>query len=423
MPTPRSSLDRRQRDVHDRVVEHDHEQAERDRARASTTCGFRAAKRRAFTVGSRLVILVQRNVFAASPTLRADERRRLDADSRAASSSANVVAAARATSAVEGYAELHRVSIEEPERFWPALIEDLGPRVLAALGAGASTLARRRVGEVVRGRKAQHRVELRAPLGERRAGRAAAAVWLGEDGTRRELTFAELSRRGRRGSPRRCVELGVERRRSRRDLPADVARGRDRVARVRAPRRGAGADLLRLRARPRSRSDSGRCEARSLITARRLARAAGTLCRCGRSLDEARRATSPARRVAPARVDAPMRTAEIVAGTSRRGQLPGARGRLGASVPARRTRQARPASRRARCTSQGGFLVSIAREVAYQADVTPGDVIHFATDMGWIMGPWTVVGGRRARRDGRLRRRRAGLAGRPALAARSSRSA
>jgi acetyl-CoA synthetase len=42
---------------------------------------------------------------------------------------------------------------------------------------------------------------------------------------------------------------------------------------------------------------------------------------------------------------------------------------------------------------QGGFLVSIAREVAYQADAHPGDTILFSTDMGWIMGPWTVVGG------------------------------
>src|SRR3954469_9382221 len=41
---------------------------------------------------------------------------------------------------------------------------------------------------------------------------------------------------------------------------------------------------------------------------------------------------------------------------------------------------------------QGGFLVSIVREVAYQADVHQGDVVHFATDMGWIMGPWTVDG-------------------------------
>jgi acetyl-CoA synthetase len=42
---------------------------------------------------------------------------------------------------------------------------------------------------------------------------------------------------------------------------------------------------------------------------------------------------------------------------------------------------------------QGGFLVSIAREVAYQADAAPADTILFSTDMGWIMGPWMVVGG------------------------------
>ena len=41
---------------------------------------------------------------------------------------------------------------------------------------------------------------------------------------------------------------------------------------------------------------------------------------------------------------------------------------------------------------QGGFLLSIARETAYQADLRPGDRALFATDMGWIMGPWTVVG-------------------------------
>jgi acetyl-CoA synthetase len=40
----------------------------------------------------------------------------------------------------------------------------------------------------------------------------------------------------------------------------------------------------------------------------------------------------------------------------------------------------------------GGFLVSIARETAYQADIRRGDRVFFSTDMGWIMGPWTVVG-------------------------------
>ncbi len=43
--------------------------------------------------------------------------------------------------------------------------------------------------------------------------------------------------------------------------------------------------------------------------------------------------------------------------------------------------------------THGAFLVSIAREPAYLCDVKPGDRILFATDMGWIMGPWLVVGG------------------------------
>ena len=40
----------------------------------------------------------------------------------------------------------------------------------------------------------------------------------------------------------------------------------------------------------------------------------------------------------------------------------------------------------------GGFLFSITREAAYQSDLRQGDRVLFATDMGWIMGPWTVVG-------------------------------
>jgi acetyl-CoA synthetase len=41
---------------------------------------------------------------------------------------------------------------------------------------------------------------------------------------------------------------------------------------------------------------------------------------------------------------------------------------------------------------QGGFLISIAREAGYQADLRAGDRALFCTDMGWIMGPWTIVG-------------------------------
>jgi acetyl-CoA synthetase len=40
----------------------------------------------------------------------------------------------------------------------------------------------------------------------------------------------------------------------------------------------------------------------------------------------------------------------------------------------------------------GGFLVKIAEEVAYQTDVRPGDLLFWFADLGWIMGPWEIVG-------------------------------
>ncbi|MHB8512840.1 MAG: AMP-binding protein [Actinomycetota bacterium] len=40
----------------------------------------------------------------------------------------------------------------------------------------------------------------------------------------------------------------------------------------------------------------------------------------------------------------------------------------------------------------GGFLVKIAEECAYQTDVKPGELLFWFTDMGWIMGPWELIG-------------------------------
>ena len=40
----------------------------------------------------------------------------------------------------------------------------------------------------------------------------------------------------------------------------------------------------------------------------------------------------------------------------------------------------------------GGFLVKIAEEVAYQVDVHPGERLFWVSDLGWIMGPWEIVG-------------------------------
>jgi acetyl-CoA synthetase len=40
----------------------------------------------------------------------------------------------------------------------------------------------------------------------------------------------------------------------------------------------------------------------------------------------------------------------------------------------------------------GGFLVKIASECAYQTDIHRGEVFYWFTDMGWIMGPLSMVG-------------------------------
>jgi acetyl-CoA synthetase len=40
---------------------------------------------------------------------------------------------------------------------------------------------------------------------------------------------------------------------------------------------------------------------------------------------------------------------------------------------------------------QAGLTVKLAAEGAFHAEVGRGDVVMWATDMGWIMGPWTVV--------------------------------
>jgi acetyl-CoA synthetase len=41
---------------------------------------------------------------------------------------------------------------------------------------------------------------------------------------------------------------------------------------------------------------------------------------------------------------------------------------------------------------QGGFLVKIAEEAAFQFDCKPSDRLFWLADFGWIMGPWEIVG-------------------------------
>lgn len=42
--------------------------------------------------------------------------------------------------------------------------------------------------------------------------------------------------------------------------------------------------------------------------------------------------------------------------------------------------------------THAGFLTKTASEVAYSFDVSPGDIFCWVTDMGWIMGPLSIIG-------------------------------
>jgi len=278
----------------------------------------------------------------------------------------------------DSYAELHRVSIEDPERFWPALVEDLGlefstpwERVLDD-SAGVEW-ARWFVGG---------RLNVAWNCLHRWRSGDEALVGLGEDGARWSLTWTEASREATKLGEA-LVELGV--------APGDrvgifmpmcpeVAIASHACAHVGAVQvpifSGFGAPAIRARLEDAeanvvicadwSYRRGKRIEMRAVLDDALLG---------GEHVVEWSRETREwpdvVRRqpgeLAPLPVDA--EHPYLLAYTS------GTTGRPKGALHV-----------------HGGFLVSIARETAYQTDVNRGERVHFATDMGWIMGPWTVVG-------------------------------
>ncbi len=275
------------------------------------------------------------------------------------------------------FRDLHRVSVEDPERFWPEVIDDLGvefsqqwERVLdTSNGPEWATW-------FVGGRlnvawNCVHK--WKDEPGE-------AAVFLGEDGTRTALTWPQLSREVTQLAET-LVELGVsEGDRVAIFMPmspavAVAAHACAHIGAVQVPIfSGFAAPAIATRLQ-----DSG---AKAVICADWSLRR-GKLVEMRAILDEANDAaqviewsrdsgwpeqvTKQAGTLAPLDVDS--EAPYLLAYTS------GTTGRPKGALHV-----------------QGGFLVSIAREVAYQTDVKRGDRVFFSTDMGWIMGPWTVVG-------------------------------
>jgi acetyl-CoA synthetase len=278
------------------------------------------------------------------------------------------------------YWELVRRSQEDPEWFWPAVIEDLGLEFsqpwqqVVDLSRGPEWGTWFVGGKVNIARNCVHRWAESRPD-------APAAVGLGEDGARRELTFAELSAEVTRLAEA-LVELGIgagDRVAIFLPMSPEVAVASHACAHIGAIQ----VPIFSGFAAPAVAQRLQASEAKVAITTR-------TSMRRGREvpmleiLEEARREAPTLEHVVVAPWD------DLTA--EQPGGLPPAE--LDSEAPYLLTyTSGTTGAPKGVLHVQGGFLVSIAREVAYQADAGPDDAIHFVTDMGWIMGPWTVVGG------------------------------
>jgi acetyl-CoA synthetase len=291
---------------------------------------------------------------------------------------ANVTRLGRLLGAAD-YHELQRISVGEPDRFWPAVVEDLGiefsRRWHAVVDASRGPeWARWFVG----GRINVARVCL-----HRWAGEAEALVGLYEDGSRESMTWAEASRQATQLAEA-LTELGVgEGDRVAIFMPmcpaaAIASHACAHVGAVQVPIfSGFAAAAIASRLED-SQAKAVICADWSLRRGKRIDMRA-TLDEAGPFAVEHVIEWSRETRAWP---DLVTRQPGVLAPVELDSEAPyllaytsGTTGRPKGAL-----------------LVHGGFLVSIAREAAYQTDVRAGDRVHFATDMGWIMGPWTVVG-------------------------------
>ena len=287
-----------------------------------------------------------------------------------------------ATLACEDYSALHRVSIEEPDRFWRAVREDLQlpfaedwEAVLDdSRGIEWTTWfdgARLNLAHACVHRWAAERPD------------ALAAVFRGEDGTRDEWTFAALSLQVVRLAEA-LADLGVvagDRVAMYMPMCPEVAVASHACAHIGAVQvpifSGFAAPAIVQRLRD--------AEAKVVITADySLRRGAHIAMR--ETIDEAVRDSPSVEHVVEwSRAD---RVWNVELGP---GELPALE--LASEAPYLLAYTSGTTGKpKGALHVQGGFLLSIAREAAYQSDLKRGDRVLFATDMGWIMGPWTVVG-------------------------------
>jgi acetyl-CoA synthetase len=277
---------------------------------------------------------------------------------------------------LETYRELVARSIADPDWFWPAVVEDLG---LEFSEPWRQVVDRSRGPEwatwFVGGK-----LNIAWNCVHRWRGDRVAAVFRGEDGARRELTYTELSDAVTRLAER-LVEVGVQ--------PGDRVAIYLPMSPEAAIASHACAHIGAVQVPVFSGFAAPAVAQRLVDSEAKVAITAETSWRRGKPvpmleiLDEARREAPALEHVVVAPWD------EEVDGQP--GTLPPLA--VDSEHPYLLTYTSGTTGKpKGVLHVQGGFLVSIARESAYLADVRAGDIVHFVTDMGWIMGPWTVVG-------------------------------
>jgi acetyl-CoA synthetase len=280
------------------------------------------------------------------------------------------------------YGELHRLSLEEPDRFWRAVAADLELELAQPWD---------RVVDESRGKEwATWFAGARLNVADaclhawvRRTPDATAAVFRGEDGARREWTFAELSRETV-GIAEALRERGVgagDRVAVYMPMSPEAAAAMHAVAHLGAVQvpifSGFAAPAIVQRLQ-----DS---QAKAIVTADWSYRRGARIPMLD-IVEEALRDAPSLEHVLVWRREEMAWDAELGPG-----ELPALE--VEAEHPLLLAYTSGTTGRpKGALHVHGGFLLSIARETAYQSDIRVGDRVLFATDMGWIMGPWTVVG-------------------------------
>jgi len=281
-----------------------------------------------------------------------------------------------------GYAELHRVSVEEPDRFWRAVVDDLGLELASPWD---------RVRNDSRGIEWTTWFEgARLNLADacvhrwaRQTPDSIAAVFAAEDGERRELTFAALSRDVARLAEA-LGRLGVgpgDRVATYMPMAPEAAVASHACAHVGAVQ----VPIFSGFAAPAVAQRLQDSQAKVVISADWSYRR-GKRVSMRAAVDEALLEAPSVEHVVEWRREDMSWGLSLGPGESAAVEVEAEHPYLLAFTSGTTGRP------KGALHVQGGFLLSIAREAAYQADLRSGDRVLFSTDMGWIMGPWTIVG-------------------------------